>query len=49
MVREGEVLFTLDSRAIEAQIKQQQMLGPSGSLAVTSLFGARGGMPGAGY
>src|SRR5262245_49058218 len=26
MVREGEVLFTLDSRAIEAQIKQQQGL-----------------------
>src|SRR5262249_24702732 len=26
MVREGEVLFTLDSRAVEAQIKQQQGL-----------------------
>lgn len=32
-----------------AQMQQRQMLGPSGSLAVTSLFGARGGTPGAGY
>jgi len=30
-----------------AQMQQQQMLGPSGSLAVTSLFGP-GGIPGAG-
>ncbi len=32
-----------------AQIRQSQMLGPSGSLAVTSLLGMRGGTPGAGY
>lgn len=32
-----------------AELQQKQMLGPAGSLAVTSLFGARGGMPGAGY
>lgn len=31
-----------------AQMKQQQLLGPAGSLAVTSLFGARGGLPVAG-
>jgi hypothetical protein len=31
-----------------AQMQRQQALGPSGSLAVTSLFGPRGGMPGAG-
>ncbi len=36
-----------------AELQQKQMLGPAGSLAVTSLFGARGtigpgGMPGAG-
>lgn len=31
-----------------AQIQQQQALGPAGSLAVTSLFGPRGGMSGAG-
>lgn len=31
-----------------AQLQQQQMLGPAGSLAVTSLFGSRGG-PGGGY
>lgn len=31
-----------------AEMQQKQMLGPAGSLAVTSLFGARGGMPGAG-
>lgn len=30
------------------QIQQMQQLGPSGSLAVTSLFGTRGG-PRAGY
>ena len=30
------------------QIKEQQMMGPAGSMAVTSLFGPRG-MPGAGY
>lgn len=32
-----------------AELQQKQMLGPAGSMAVTSLFGARGGMPGAGY
>lgn len=31
------------------QIQQRQLLGPAGSLAVTSLFGTRGGIPGAGY
>jgi hypothetical protein len=31
-----------------AQMQQQQLLGPAGSLAVTSLFGPRG-TPGAGY
>jgi hypothetical protein len=31
-----------------SQIAEKQALGPAGSLAVTSLFGARGGMPGAG-
>lgn len=30
-----------------AQMQQQQLLGPAGSLSVTSLFGPRG-MPGAG-
>lgn len=32
-----------------AELAQRQQLGPAGSLAVTSLFGARGGLPGAGY
>ena len=32
-----------------AQQRQQQTLGPSGSMAVQSLFGARGGTAGAGY
>lgn len=32
-----------------AQIAEKQALGPAGSLAVTSLFGARGGLPGAGF
>lgn len=32
-----------------AQIAMKQQLGPAGSLAVTSLFGARGGMPGGNY
>jgi hypothetical protein len=32
-----------------AEIAQRQALGPAGSLAVTSLFGTRGGMPGGGY
>lgn len=32
-----------------AEQQQRQMLGPAGSLAVTSLFGARGGTTGAGY
>lgn len=32
-----------------AELAQRQALGPAGSLAVTSLFGARGGLPGAGY
>jgi hypothetical protein len=31
-----------------AERQQQQMLGPAGSLAVTSLFGSKG-TPGAGY
>jgi hypothetical protein len=31
-----------------AQLQQQQQMGPAGSLSVTSLFGARGGVPGAG-
>jgi hypothetical protein len=30
------------------QLRDQQMLGPAGSLAATSLFGPRG-IPGAGY
>lgn len=30
------------------EMKQQQMAGPTGSMAVTSLFGMNGGMPGAG-
>lgn len=30
-----------------AQAQERQMLGPQGSLAVTSLFGSRGGIPGA--
>jgi len=32
-----------------AQLSERQMLGPAGSLAVTSLFGSRGGMPGGNY
>lgn len=32
-----------------AEMEQRRMMGPAGSLAVTSLFGARGGLPGAGY
>lgn len=36
-----------------AELQQRQMLGPDGSMAVTSLFGRRGtaggGMPGGGY
>jgi hypothetical protein len=32
-----------------ALMQQQQMLGPAGSLAVTSLFGASGGAKSAGY
>lgn len=32
-----------------AQMQQQQQLGPSGSLAVTSLFGMSAGARGAGY
>lgn len=31
------------------QIQERAQLGPGGSLAVTSLFGSRGGFPGAGY
>lgn len=31
------------------EMEQRRQLGPTGSLAVTSLFGARGGMPGASY
>jgi hypothetical protein len=32
-----------------AQMQQSQLLGPAGSLAVTSLFGPRAGASGAGY
>lgn len=33
-----------------AEMQQRQQLGPAGSMAVMSLFGARGGgMPGGGY
>ena len=32
-----------------AQQQQAAAMGPAGSLAVTSLFGSRGGMPGAGF
>jgi hypothetical protein len=32
-----------------AMLQQNQALGPSGSLAVTSLFGMSGGAKGAGY
>lgn len=32
-----------------AQIQQQQLLGPAGSMSVTSLFGPAGGASGAGY
>lgn len=32
-----------------AEMAQRRALGPSGSLAVTSLFGSRGGMPGGSY
>lgn len=32
-----------------AQMQQQQQLGPSGSMAVTSLFGVSAGARGAGY
>ncbi len=33
-----------------AQMQQQRLMGgPSGSMAVAGLFGARGGMAGAGY
>jgi hypothetical protein len=31
------------------QMEERRALGPSGSLAVASLFGPRGGVPGAGY
>lgn len=31
-----------------AEQQQQKMAGPAGSMAVTSLFGMNGGMPGAG-
>ena len=31
-----------------AQMQQQQMMGPAGSMSVTSLFGSRGGAPGVG-
>lgn len=31
-----------------AEMKEKQMLGPAGSLAVTSLFGMQGSAPGAG-
>jgi hypothetical protein len=30
-----------------AEMQQRQAMGPAGSLAVTSLFGPKGGMPGA--
>lgn len=43
----GETEEARKKRMLELQQKQQ--LGPAGSMAVTSLFGARGGMPGAGY
>jgi len=32
-----------------AELKQKQMLGPAGSLSVTSLFGMNGGGAGVGY
>ena len=32
-----------------ALMQQSKMLGPSGSMAVTSLFGMNAGRPGAGY
>jgi hypothetical protein len=30
------------------ELQQKQLMGPAGSMAVTSLFGAGGGLPGAG-
>lgn len=29
-----------------AELQQKQLMGPAGSMAMTSLFGPRGGMPG---
>lgn len=43
----GETEEQRKKRMLELQ--QRQQLGPTNSLAVTSLFGRRGEMPGAGY
>jgi RecA/RadA recombinase len=43
----GETEEQRKKRMLELQ--QRRQMGPTGSLAVTSLFGANGGLPGAGY
>jgi len=43
----GETDEIRRKRMLEAQ--QKQLMGPAGSMAVTSLFGTKGGMPGASY
>jgi RecA/RadA recombinase len=43
----GETEEQRKKRMLEMQ--QRREMGPAGSLAVTSLFGARGGLPGASY